>query len=252
VTTYAFDPLDRVVGRLYPDGSRVTFAFDEVGNRTKMQDRSGLYTYTYDPLGQLDSLVNPDSRRTTFTYDGSGRRTVTQLGNGTRSSVVYDAADRITGKWDLRADNSVVIGLDYENDPANNRTRMREATGRLTTWTYDVTNQLVSEHRSSTVGGFYTTHVYDPVGNRLVKNEAGSRTTSTYDAANQLVTAIAPDGVTTFTFDAAGNQQIESGTGGITTNVWDYENQRTGVLLPSGARETMVYNANFRNVRTES
>jgi hypothetical protein len=54
------------------------------------------------------------------------------------------------------------------------------------------------------------------------------------------------------TFDAAGNQQIESGPSGMTTNVWDYENQRTGVLLPSGERETMVYNANFRNVRTES
>jgi YD repeat-containing protein len=85
-----------------------------------------------------------------------------------------------------------------------------------------------------------------------VKNEAGSRTTSTYDAANQLVTAIGSDGVTTFMFDAAGNQQIERSPTGITTNVWDYENQRTGVLLPGGERETMVYNANFRNVRTES
>jgi hypothetical protein len=57
---------------------------------------------------------------------------------------------------------------------------------------------------------------------------------------------------TTFTFDAAGNQQIESGPAGTTTNAWDYENQRTLVLLPGGQRETMVYNANFRNVRTES
>ena len=42
VTTYSFDATGRVTGRLYPDGSRATFAFDEVGNRTKMQDGTGL------------------------------------------------------------------------------------------------------------------------------------------------------------------------------------------------------------------
>lgn len=55
-----------------------------------------------------------------------------------------------------------------------------------------------------------------------------------------------------FTFDGAGNQHIEQARSGITTNVWNYENQRTGVLLPSGQRETMTYNADFRNVRTVS
>ena len=59
-------------------------------------------------------------------------------------------------------------------------------------------------------------------------------------------------GTTTFTFDAVGNQQIEQSPSGITTNVWNYKNQRTGVLLPSGQRETMTYNADLRNVRTES
>jgi YD repeat-containing protein len=86
----------------------------------------------------------------------------------------------------------------------------------------------------------------------LVKNEAGALTTSTFDAANQLVTAVAGAGTTTFTFDAAGNQQIEQAPTGITTNVWNFENQRTQVLLPGGQRQTMVYNADFRNVRTES
>jgi hypothetical protein len=49
-----------------------------------------------------------------------------------------------------------------------------------------------------------------------------------------------------------GNQQLEVAPSGITTNVWNYENQRTAVLLPSGSRETMSYNANLRNVRTET
>ena len=48
------------------------------------------------------------------------------------------------------------------------------------------------------------------------------------------------------------NQRFENAPAGIITNVWNYENQRTGVLLPSGQRETMTYNADLRNVRTES
>jgi YD repeat-containing protein len=145
----------------------------------------------------------------------------------------------------------VITGLDYESDPTGNRMRMREATGRLTTWSYDETYQLINEHRSSTVGGFNTTHVYDPVGNRLVKSELEGLTTSTFDVANQLVTAVSMDGTTTFTFDAAGNQQIDNAPSGITTNVWDFENQRTAVLLPSGERETMTYNADLRLVRRD-
>lgn len=34
------------------------------------------------------------------------------------------------------------------------------------------------------VGGYRNTFIYDPTGNRLVKNESGSLTTSTFDVAN--------------------------------------------------------------------
>lgn len=82
-----------------------------------------------------------------------------------------------------------------------------------------------------------------------MKSEFGALTTSTFDAANQLQTALNSSGTTTFTFDASGNQQIDNAPGGITTRTWNYENQRTLVLLPSGARETMTYNADWRQKR---
>jgi YD repeat-containing protein len=160
--------------------------------------------------------------------------------------VTFDAVDRIASQWEFKADNSVITGLDYQRDNVGNPTHLREATGRLTTWTYDDDNQLINEHRSSATEGFNTTHTYDPTGNRLVKNEAGSITTSTFDPANQTIIAINPDGTTTFTFDAAGNQQLESGPTGIKTSTWDYENQQTQILLPNGQRETMTYNADLR------
>jgi len=123
---------------------------------------------------------------------------------------------------------------------------------RSTSWTYDDSYQLINEHRYSASGGFNTSCLYDPVGNRLQKSSSGIVTNSTFDAANQLVTDVGPAGTVTYTFDAAGNQQIEQAPSGTTTNVWNYENQRTEVLLPSGARETMTYNADFRMKRRRS
>jgi YD repeat-containing protein len=123
---------------------------------------------------------------------------------------------RLNGQYNLKIDNSVTSGFDYQLGAVGNRTALREATGVRTTWTYDLKYQLINEHRWSTVGGFNTTHVYDPMGTRLIKNEAGVLTTS-----------------------------------GTTTSVWNFENERTLVLLPSGQRATMAYNADFRCVYKE-
>jgi len=102
-------------------------------------------TYTHDGLDRLEVTVNPTSRRTTNTYDAINRQTLIQKANGTRTSVVFDAADRITSQWEFKSDNSVITGLDYQRDGVGNPTRLREATGRLTTWTYDNDNQLINE-----------------------------------------------------------------------------------------------------------
>ena len=161
--------------------------------------------------------------------------------------MVFNAANELLSHYNLKSDNSVISGFDYRVDATGNRLGVTEATGQKTTWTYDDTYQLVNENRSGT-GGFNLTYVYDSVGNRLVKNEAGSLTTSTYDSANQLQTAVDATGTTTFTFDAAGNQQVDQAPSGATTYVWNYENQMTGVVKPDGSRVTMMYNANFRRV----
>ena len=161
--------------------------------------------------------------------------------------MVFNAANELLSHYNLKSDNSVISGFDYRVDATGNRLGVTEATGQKTTWTYDDTYQLVNENRSGT-GGFNLTYVYDSVGNRLVKYEAGALTTSTYDAANQLQTAVDATGTTTFVFDAAGNQQVDQGPSGATTYVWNYENQMTGVVKPDGSRVTMAYNANFRRV----
>jgi YD repeat-containing protein len=47
---YPFNAASQLTGRRYPDGSRVTFAWDETGNRTLMDDATGRSTWLYDAL----------------------------------------------------------------------------------------------------------------------------------------------------------------------------------------------------------
>ena|GEM_PF-3071279 len=140
--------------------------------------------------------------------------------------------------------------------------------GDLRIWTYDPTNQLISEQRTEgeswsaltvdqwggmgvndwgllpalSAAGPITTYVYDPVGNRLVLNVDGELTTSTYNAANRLVTAEDISGITTYTFDANGNQRtVEMPTNDITTYSWTYENQLAQLEEPDDVITTYIY-----------
>ena len=125
---------------------------------------------------------------------------VDPLGPEGLSSVITQITHR-------KSDNSVIQTLDYTYDSVGNRISLAESDGGHVTWFYDNSYQLTAEHRTGTIT-HAATFSYDPAGNRLVKEENGSRTTSTYDAANQLKTSIDSTGTTTYTYDANGNQEI--------------------------------------------
>ena len=88
-----------------------------------------------------------------------------------------------------------------------------------------------------------TIYRYDPVGNRLMKNDGGQITTCSYNAGNEMTLLTPPSGApTTSTYDANGNFLTENAGGALTTYSWDYENRLTGVSSPSGT-ETYSYSA---------
>lgn len=160
-------------------------------------------------------------------------------------------ADQLTQLFNIKSDSSLISGFTYQMDSTGNRTNVLEGTGDRVTWTYDATNQLTSERRSGT-NAYFHTFVYDSVGNRLVKNEDGTRASYTYDVASQLATAVDQSGTAAYAFDMNGNQQIVvEPPGQRSTWVWDYENHPVLVVLSSGFRITMTYNAIFRRVRRE-
>jgi YD repeat-containing protein len=76
VTTYSCDANTRLTGRLYPDGSRHTFAYDEVG--------------TFDAAGNQQIEQAPGGT-TTNVWDYENMRTAVLLPNGTRQTMTYNA-----------------------------------------------------------------------------------------------------------------------------------------------------------------
>ncbi|REJ96414.1 MAG: hypothetical protein DWQ34_04035 [Planctomycetota bacterium] len=129
---------------------------------------------------------------------------------------------------------------------------MVDGLGDRVTWTYDKTYQLLSEDRSG-ASGYTHTFTYDPVGNRLTKDDGTAVTTYVYDDANRLETAEDGSGVTTHTFDANGNERsIEKPSGDLTTYTWDYENQMSSAEDPAGDVTTYVYTAAEQRVEKET
>jgi len=232
-----------------PAGKTVTHTYDSRGFRETMKEpEGGVFTYLYDVARRLSWLSNPDGNCTTYTYDNANRRVLKQLANNTSASMVYDAASQLTvvANKGMSTDNQYV----YTYDGAGNRTGVSVTGGVTFAWKYDATNQLTNETKS-TPAAFNTTYTYDPVGNRLGKNDSGTLTTYTYDAANQLTTSVSAGSTTTYTFDASGNQAVENAAGSLTTSTWDDENRRTRVILSSAVVNTSIYNGDGLRVQRQ-
>ena len=128
-------------------------------------------------------------------------------------------------------------------DAVGNRIGVQELDGSRMAYAYDAGYQLVNEQRSG-ANAYNTTYVYDPLGNRLVKNDGGQLTTYSYNAGNELTLLQPPSGQpTTSTYDANGNLLTENAGGSLTTYTWDTENRLTGVAYPDATIDTFSYSA---------
>lgn len=164
---------------------------DALGQRSMMFDPDGgKFSHLYDERGQIRRLMNPDFDVTSWTYDALGRPRNQYRPNITTTSWVFDDADRTTRTATIRLIGAGVTlcSFDYRYDNASNPLTTIEGNGDRVTYAYDASNQLLAERRSGSLA-YATTYVYDPVGNRTLKQDSGARTTSSYDAANQLITA---------------------------------------------------------------
>lgn len=164
---------------------------------------TGPYTVNGYPQ-TLSKIVNENA----YTYDQAGQR----LTNAVSSQVL---------------DSSGVPETDGNNNPI--------LTTRTETYTYDDLSRLASVNYGD---GQTQSYTFDPMGNRLSRQDSVAGTTnSTYNAANML-TATTGTGASSYTSDADGDTL----TGGGRTLTWDSQNRLVSCLLGSQT-STFTYGA---------
>ena len=77
-----------------PERSRVTQTYDAIGQRSSLNDPTGITTYTYDPDSRLSTQTSPNGMRLTDVYQGVGQRKSLSEPEGGRFSYTYDPAGR--------------------------------------------------------------------------------------------------------------------------------------------------------------
>jgi RHS repeat-associated protein len=195
---------------------RLTFTFDNAGNRTKVQDsNNGVTTSVYDNANNLTSRQLGGTGVTalridqTFNADNqvSGEIRYSDLAGTvtvTTTSFLYDAAGRVTDLFHKTAAGATIAHYTYTYD-AGSRLTHEGRNGTLQTYTYDNDGEVT--------GDGVATFTFDGTGNRT----GGSYNTTT---GNQLQT----DGTWNYSYDLEGNLTDKTGVGNNTEWKYTYDN----------------------------
>lgn len=231
-TTYAYNEIDKPVTITSPDGGEVTYTYDGCGNILAHKDAVGntnTYTYnggllassceygvttnytydsqgriktkatgsrvavyTYDEVGRLKTVVSSDRGMTSYKYDGNGNKIEESI---LRAAGEYDTT---TYTYD---DNNQVISVTYNTEPVSSvcyvyddfsRLIEENNNGRITTYTYDVMDRVVS---TTMPDGGTIKNWYDDNGNIIASRDAiGNFDCYSYDKMNRIKSTA--DGIT--------------------------------------------------------
>ncbi len=230
LTSYSYDTRDRLSQVTEPDGATIAYTYDAASNRTSVTISSGTTTYSYDALSRLKTVTDPNGGITSYTYDAAGNRSGMSYPNGTETSYAYDSLDRLVYIENVLSNLTVISSYSYTLGPAGNRVRVVENTGRTVDYTYDDLYRLVREDIADAVLGDETvSYTYDPVGNRLTKEDSVSTTNYNYDENDRLLT----EGFNTYIYDANGNTISKSDGMDTTVYGYDYENRLIEAQTPT-------------------
>ena len=229
----AFDELGRMLTETLGPGRTTTWAYDKVGNATRVTSpRSQATDFSFDALNRLVSSVAPDSGttatgfdvfddttshtdaanvQTTFVRNGFGDIIREVSPDRGTSTFYYDAAGDVTASIDGRGQR-----IDYTRDilgRVTKKTPVGRPASEIVTYTWDSAGLSGSygKGRLATVvdGSGTTKFKYDHRGNLLIKEQMiGSATASltyAYSLGDRVTTMTYPSGrQVLYTYDTKG------------------------------------------------
>ncbi len=194
--------------------------YDQYGRLNRIATPAGNFDYTRLPNSDLVSqLARPNGVTTTWSYEPH-RDLVTRLANGTIST------------------------FDYVNNAIGNRTGMARGGSAFTTpdiisYGYDSRGEVTSA-QSNQNSNYNYAYSFDPIGNRITSNLAGTAYNYTSNFLNQY-TAVNTE---TPTYDADGNMLTRDGW----TQVWNGENR---LIETSKDNIRLTFNYDYMGRRIE-
>ncbi|MFF7248237.1 RHS repeat-associated core domain-containing protein [Embleya sp. NPDC008237] len=222
VTTAVYDPLGRRTKVVHPqvtnpDGSTVlpseSWWYDDVGNPTAYQDRSGQVTRTeYDNRNRPFRVTLPPA-----------------------------------------ADQAAPYVVTTVHDDAGNVLSQRDSLGAQKLWTYDgmdrmLTSAVTQRGFGGTVKQFVTTYRYDDLGRLLeVTSPTGTQSTRyAYNAAGETLTeTVAGHGPTTYEYDGVGRPtKTIDPVGRSRENRWDFDGTLS-LYVATGADGSQIGGENY-------
>jgi len=182
--SFTYDNVDQItlLSNLKSDQSVISsfdYKYDAVGNRSRLVESNGdRLTWTYDATYQLtaERRSGANAYATTYAYDAAGNRTLKNQ-NTARTTSTYDAANQLTTSVDGSGRTT------YTFDAAGNQQKVKEATGNITTYSWDYENRNSRVHLPSAQ---ITTMAYQPEGLRVKKDTATSTTKFIWDGETYL------------------------------------------------------------------
>lgn len=230
-------------------GHTTTFSgYNKFGKPAASKDyRHRETTYSYDSWGDLISTFYPDgsNEQTTVSWGGVGLYTVTSISTGKPRTITHcddlgreikSGVERFDGQWqwvdkeyDSRGrlsrvslpyrEEAASYWNTYSYDDYNRQTSITEASGKVSSWSYDGTSV------TSVKDGITSTSTTDANGNVISVTDAGGTITYAFRNDGQPSVVTAPGNVkTTFTYDDYGRRvKIEDPSAGIQIDscVWN-------------------------------
>ena len=257
VTSYAYDPLDRLTEKVDPAGHRLTYAYDSYGNlatlTVEVAGKSFTTAYSYDAVHRPTAVTDSLGGVTSFSYHDNGRVAGVAYANGVSTSHLYDGRRRLTELTTSTGLDEVIQSYVYSLSAAGRRQRVDEHDGTSRHYSFDALGLLERDRVSDAQGlnVYRTDFVYDAVGNRTSEStlDSGGTTTitATYDVNDRLLTW----GQASYAWDANGHLVSKTHSGSDTYQ-WDFADRLTVATLADGTEIRTTYDIDGNRVRTET